>query len=77
MYDLQCGVLLPVPDDGVQGGLKDLRFCQATGNPTLRATSFPVWLSRTSQTVEKWPHPSFLSTVYRPLAKVSPSCTGW
>jgi hypothetical protein len=30
-----------------------------------------------SQTVEKWPQPSFLTTVYLPLEKESPMWTGW
>lgn len=34
------------------------------------------WISQHSHTVEKWPHPSFLITWYRPLNK-SPIFTGW
>lgn len=44
---------------------------------TFRAACCPVCASCTSQTVLKWPQPSFCSTVYRPRAYCSPTFTGW
>ena len=44
---------------------------------TFIAPYLPVSLSMTSHTVEKWPQPSFLSTVYRPAWYFSPMYTGW
>ena len=35
------------------------------------------FVSFASHTVEKWPQPSFLTTIYLPSEKASPMWTGW
>jgi hypothetical protein len=44
--------------------------CEGDGWPT-------YVLSLASQTVEKWPHPSFLTIRYLPWLNSSPMLTGW
>ncbi len=50
---------------------------EASMRRTFMAPYCPVSLSSTSHTVEKWPQPSFLTTVYCPLLYFSPTYTGW
>ena len=54
-----------------------MRSDHACETRTFIAPYFPVSLSTTSHTVEKWPQPSFLRTIYRPTLYFSPMNTGW